>query len=195
MGKETFEDLLKAASIPGKCFCRRSFATWDVLLPSGEVAKGLAGGGITTRFFRLQPEYRGGRGVRVAVCSVSMQLSGDVLAAYLGMCGGVERVTQVASARGAACGGCVFVVCLDGGGFSGIPHKVRYRERAMTVMVEGGKPLCWSCSGIGHFSRNCPQRPAITTTAATATTAAAAHFTCHSSSDTNGRLGRPTGGP
>ena len=37
--KETFEDLLKTANIPGKYFCRRSFATWDVLLPSQEIAK------------------------------------------------------------------------------------------------------------------------------------------------------------
>ena len=67
--------------------------------------------------------------MRVTVCGVSVQLSGGVLAAYLGMCGGVERVTQVASARGAACGDCVFVVCLDGGGFNRVPHKVRCRER------------------------------------------------------------------
>ena len=172
--KETFEDLLKAANIPGRCFCRRSFAAWDVLLPSEEVARGLAGGGIAARFFRLQPECRGGRGVRVAVCSVSVQLSGDVLAAYLGICGGVERVTRVASTRGAACGGCVFVVCLDGGGFNGVPHKVRCRERTMTVIVEGRKPLCWSCNKIGHFSKNCPQKPTITTTATTTTATATA---------------------
>ena len=67
--KETFEDLLKTANIPGKYFCRRSFATWDVLLPSEEVAKSLAGGNITTRFFRLQPEYRGKRRIRVTVCN------------------------------------------------------------------------------------------------------------------------------
>ena len=77
--KETFEDLLKSANIPGKYFCRRSFATWDVLLPSEEVAKKLAGGNITTRFFRLQPEYRGKRRIKVTVCNVSMQLSGEFL--------------------------------------------------------------------------------------------------------------------
>ena len=57
--KETCEDLLKSAKIPGKYFCRKSFATWDVLLHSEEVAKKLAGDNITTRFFRMQPEYRG----------------------------------------------------------------------------------------------------------------------------------------
>ena len=114
--KETFEDLLKTANIPGKYFCRRSFATWDVLFPSEEATKKLAGGNITTRFFRLQPEYRGKRRIRVTVCNVSMQLSGDVLAAYLSIYGGVEQVTQVTSTRGTAYGDYVFVMCLDRGG-------------------------------------------------------------------------------
>ena len=153
--KETFEDLLKTANIPGKYFCRRSFATWDVLLPSEEAAKKLAGGNITTRFFRLQPEYRGKRRIRVTVCNVSMQLSGDVLAAYLSIYGGVEQVTQVTSTRGTAYGDYVFVMCLDRGGFNNIPHKIKYRDQTMTVIVEGRKPLCWSCNKIGHFSKNC----------------------------------------
>ena len=171
--KETFEDLLKTANIPGKYFCRRSFATWDVLLPSEEVAKSLAGGNITTRFFRLQPEYQGKRRIRVTVCNVSMQLSGDVLAAYLSIYGGVEQVTQVTSTRGTAYGDYVFIMCLDRGGFNKIPHKIRYREQTMTVIVEGRKPLCWSCNKIGHFSKNCPQKPTITTTTTTTTTTTA----------------------
>ena len=172
--KETFEDLLKTANIPGKYFCRRSFATWDVLLPSEEVAKSLAGGNITTRFFRLQPEYRGKRRIRVTVCNVSVQLSGDVLAAYLSIYGGVEQVTQVTSTRGTAYGDYVFVMCLDGGGFDKVPHGVRYREQTMTVVVGGGKPLCWSCSGGGRFSRNCPRGPAVATTTTSAAAATAA---------------------
>ena len=88
--KETFEDILKTANIPGKYFCRRSFATWDVLLPSEEVAKNLSVGNITSRFFRLQPKYRGKLRIKVPVCNVSMQLNGDVLAAYLSIYGGVE---------------------------------------------------------------------------------------------------------
>ena len=38
--KDTFEELLKAAAIPAKYNCRCSFATWDVLLPSKELAVG-----------------------------------------------------------------------------------------------------------------------------------------------------------
>ena len=37
--KESFEDLLKTAYIPGRYFCCRSFATWDVLLPTEDIAK------------------------------------------------------------------------------------------------------------------------------------------------------------
>ena len=55
--KDTFEELLRAADIPAKYYCRRSFATWDVLLPSEEQAAKLAGGNITSKYFRLQPEY------------------------------------------------------------------------------------------------------------------------------------------
>ena len=170
--KETFEDLLKSANIPGKYFCRRSFATWDVLLPSEEVAKKLAGGNITTRFFRLQPEYRGKRRIKVTVCNVSMQLSGDVLAAYLSIYGGVEQVSQITSTRGTAYGDYVFIMCLDRGGFNNVPHKIKYRDQTMTVVVEGRKPLCWACNKIGHFSKNCPQKTTTTATTTTTTTTA-----------------------
>ena len=50
---ETFEELLKAAGIPAKYYCRRSFATRDVLLPSEELAIKLAGDDITSKHFRL----------------------------------------------------------------------------------------------------------------------------------------------
>ena len=99
-----------------------------------------------------------------------MQLSGDVLAAYLSIYGGVEQVTQVTSTRGTAYGDYVFVMCLDRGGFNNIPHKIKYRDTTMTVIVEGRKPLCWSCNKIGHFSKNCPQKMTTTTTTTTTTT-------------------------
>ena len=37
--KEKFEELLKAAGIPARYFCKHSFATWDILLPSQELAR------------------------------------------------------------------------------------------------------------------------------------------------------------
>ena len=59
--KQKFEETLKSGGIPGKYICRRSFATWDVLLPTEELAKKLATNNINTKYFRLQPEYLGKR--------------------------------------------------------------------------------------------------------------------------------------
>ena len=36
--KETFEEVLRKLGIPCQYFCRRSFATWDILLPTEEQA-------------------------------------------------------------------------------------------------------------------------------------------------------------
>ena len=153
--KESFEELLQTAGIPGKYFYRRSFATWDVLLPSEEIAK---------KYFRLQPEYRGKRRINVTVCNVSMQLNGDVIAAYLSSYGGVEDYMQIKSAHGTAYGDFLFTMILDRGGFNTIPHIISYRDTTMTVIVEGRKPLCWYCKQLGHFSRSCPQKATIATT-------------------------------
>ena len=140
--KEAFEELLKTAGIPGKYFYRRSFAIWDVLLPSEEIAKKLATSNITTKYFRLQPEYRGQRRKKVTVCNVSMQLNEDVIASFLSSYGGVEDYTQITSARGTACGDFSFTMILDRWGFNAIPHTISYRNTTMTVIVEGRKPLC-----------------------------------------------------
>ena len=48
--KEGFEDLLRKAGVPCQYFCRRSFATLDVLLSSEEQAAKLASKHITTKF-------------------------------------------------------------------------------------------------------------------------------------------------
>ena len=122
--KEAFEELLKTAGIPGKYFYRRSFATWDVLLPTEEIAKKLARSNITTKYFRLQPEYRGQRRIKVTVCNVSMELNGDVIAAYLSSYGVVEDYTQITSAHGTAYGDFSFIMILDRGGFNAIPHTI-----------------------------------------------------------------------
>ena len=168
--KEAFEELLKTAGIPGKYFYRRSFATWDVLLPTEEIAKKLARSNITTKYFRLQPEYRGQRRIKVTVCNVSMELNGDVIAAYLSSYGGGEDYTQITSAHGTAYGDFSFIMILDRGGFNAIPHTITYKNRTMAVIVEGRKPLCWNCKQLGHFSRSCPQK--ATTIATNKTTTA-----------------------
>ena len=178
--KDTFEELLRAANIPAKYYCRRSFATWDVLMPSEEQAAKLAGGNITSKYFRLQPEYMGRRRIKITVCNVPIALNEEVLAAYLIKYGKIENIEKAKSTNGTAHGDYVFTMCLDRGGFTAIPHVIEYEDRAMTVVVEGRKPQCWNCKQLGHFSKSCPQKttktPTTTTPIAktTTTTAAAA---------------------
>ena len=170
VNKEKFEETLKSAGIPGKYICRRSFATWDVLLPTEELAKKLATSNINTKYFRLQPEYLGKRHIKVTVYNASMELNGDVLAAYLSTHGGVEEYKLTTSAHGTAFGDYVFTMILDRGGFRSIPHTITYRDTTMMVVVEGRKPLCWNCKKLGHFSRSCPKKTTITGPKTTSTT-------------------------
>ena len=175
--KETFEELLKGAGIPAKYYCRRSFATWDVLLSSQELVAKLAGESINSKFFRLQPEYMGRRRIRVTVCNVPIELNEEVLAAYLCKHGEIENIIKAKSSTGTAHGDYVFTMCLDRWGFGAIPHTIEYETQVMTVVVEGRKPQCWNCKQLGHFSKSCPkkimqpgQTTAITAVAAAATT-------------------------
>ena len=100
--KESFEDLLRKAGVPFQYFCRRSFATWDVLLPSAEQAEKVASSNIMTKFFRLQPEYFGTRWIKVTICNVPAFITGEVLAAFLSAFGRVEEINMLRSAAGTA---------------------------------------------------------------------------------------------
>ena len=170
--KETFEELLRAVGIPAKYFCRRSFATWDVLLPSEELAVNLARNNITSKHFRLQPEYMGRRRIKITVCNVPIQLSEDVIAAYLRDYGDLEDVTKAKSTSGTAHGNHYFTMCLNRTGFQSIPHTIEYENQTMMVVVEGKKPQCWNCKQLRHFSGTCPQKTTkpISSTSITTTT-------------------------
>ena len=98
--RETFEELVKKAGIPCQYFCRKSFATWDVLLPTEDQAAKLAANNISTKYFRLQPEYRGTRRLRVTICNVPAHITGEVLAAYLSSYGQVEDFNLLRSPAG-----------------------------------------------------------------------------------------------
>ena len=182
--KKSFEEVLKTAGIPGRYFYWRSFATWDVLLPSEDITKKLATNNITTKFFQLQPEYRGQRRIKVIICNVSMQLNGDVLAAYLSSYGGIEDYNLITSAHGMAYGDYVFTMILDRGGFHTIPHIITYRDTTITVIVEGRRPLCWNCKQLGHFSCSCPQKTTIATNKITATATTGTTITATTTSTT-----------
>ena len=105
----------------------------------------------------------------VTVCNVSMQLNGDVLAAFLSSYGVVEYCTLITSANGTAYGDYVFTVILDWSGFHAIPHTITYRDTTMMMVVEGRRPLCWACKQLRHFARSCPQKTATATTKTTTT--------------------------
>ena len=187
--KECFEELLKGAGIPAKYYCRRSFATWDVLLPTEELAKKLAGDNITSKYFRLQPEYLGRRRIKITVCNVPIELNEEVLAAFLSSYGDIEDAAKAKSPSGTAHGDYLFTICMDRGGFMAIPHTMEYENQTMTVVVEGRKPQCWNCKQLGHFSKSCPQKTNTTTkTNATAVTAKAA-----AAAATTNTMTKPTG--
>ena len=173
--KEGFEDLLRKAGVPCQYFCR-SFATWDVLLPSSDQAAKVASSNIMTKFFRLQPEYLGTRRIRVTICNVPAFLTGEVLAAFLSSYGNVEEITLLRSAAGTAYGDYVFRMCLAREGFQSIPETIVSRGRQMMVIVEGRRPRCWSCKQLGHIAKFCPKKDppqAPAAAAATETTATA----------------------
>ena len=100
--KDTFEELMCTEGIPGQYFCRRSFATWDVLLPTKELGARLAESRVTTKFFRFQPEYMGTRRIRVVVCNIPANLPGEVVTSYLNAFCRVEEMAQLRSTAGAA---------------------------------------------------------------------------------------------
>ena len=113
--KESFEDLLRKAGVPCQYFCKRSFASWDVLFPSAEQAEKVASSNIMTKFFRLQTEYLGTRRIRVTICNIPVFITREVLAAFLSAFGRVEEINLLRSAAGTAHGEYVFRLSLSGG--------------------------------------------------------------------------------
>ena len=155
--KETFEELLKSASIPCRYFCRWSFAIWDVLLPSEGMAVNVTGINVSPKHFRLKPEYTGTRQIKVTVCSIPVQLNGGrprCIHAY----GSVGEVTPVRLVDRTAHDDFVLNVCLNKEGFPAIPHILTHKDQQMRLVVEDKRPLCRSCNQLGHLARNCPQK-------------------------------------
>ena len=97
IGRNKTGNIRGALKICRHPFCRRSFATWDVLLPSKKLAVKLAESNVSTKHFWLQLEYKGTRGIKVTVCSILVQLNGDVLTVHMIAYGSVEEVMTVLS--------------------------------------------------------------------------------------------------
>ena len=171
--KEGFEDLERKAGVPCQYFCR-SFATWDVLLPSTEQAEKVASSKIMTKFFRLQPEYLGTRRIGVTICNVPAFITEEMLAAFLCAFGRVEEINLLRSAAGTAYGDYVLWLCLTWESFQAIPEMIIRWERQMMVFVEGRRPHCCCCKQLGHISKFCPGKNPPNAAAATAATETAA---------------------
>ena len=170
--KEGFEDLLRKVGVLCQYICRRSFATWDVLRPSKEQAAKVASNNITTKFFRLQPEYMGIRRIRVTAFNVPAFITGEVLASFHSAYGRVEEINLLRSAAGTAYGDYTFLLYLTREGFQAIPEVIVGGERQMMVVVSGRRPRCWGCKQLGHIAKFClkkDQQNAAVTTVTTAT--------------------------
>ena len=132
-------------------------------------SKKLAGSNISSKYYRLQPEYKGHRKIRVTMCNVPVHLC-----EY----GNIEEITTAKSSSSTALGDYVVTMSLDRKRFQAIPQTIDYEEQMMMVVIEGRKPQCWHCKQLGHFSRSCPQKtttktvtpPTTTTTTSTKTT-------------------------
>ena len=146
---------MKSAGIPCRYFCQRCFMTWDILLPLEELGKKLPRSNVMTKNFRFQPEYRGIMRIRVTLCSVSIHLNGEVLAAHMSV---YSSVSMVRWAGGTAQGDYVLDICLNREGFQAICHILSYQDQQMMVVVEDRRPLCWSCKQLSHLARSCSQK-------------------------------------
>ena len=155
LNRETLWELLRTAGITGWYYCRRRFATRNVLLASEELAVKLVGSNISTKYFRLQPQHWGKRRLRVTMCNVPIQL-----AAYFIKYGSVEEVIPVRVTKGTVYGDYVLNICLDREDFRTIPHIIAYEDQQMMVAVEGRSPLCRSCKQLGYMARGCLQKAA-----------------------------------
>ena len=86
----------------------------------------MAGSNISTKNFRPQPAYEGGRINSIIVCN-----------AHFSKYGSVEEVIPVRATEWMAHGDYVLNICLDIEGFQAILHIIAYEDKQMMVVVEG----------------------------------------------------------
>ena len=121
----------------------KKFCDMGCSLPTEKQAAKTAETDIITKHFRLQPEYKGTRRLRVTVCNVPAIITGEVLATYLRAYGHVEEFKLLRSPAGTAYGDYAFRLCMTRDGFKAIPETLICGDRKMMVMVEGRRPRCW----------------------------------------------------
>lgn len=144
--------------MPANYICRRSYATWDVLLPSPEDAIRLAKADHRGKRIRLQSEYLNKRRTNVTMLNVSVFMEARQVGAILSQYGDVESVTPVRGQRNVITGDHKVKMVLDKTEFHKIPAMMKFDEWTMTIIVEGRRPQCWHCQKQGHMAKNCPKR-------------------------------------
>ena len=109
---------------------------------------------ITSKFYRLQPEYLGARKVKVSCFNVSTDLPEDILAAYLSDYGCVE-VIPLYSKSGTPNGDYTFLLTLQSERFQRIPDTLAFCSQKNLVAVKGRQHHCWVCGQLGHLAKLC----------------------------------------
>ena len=120
LNKETFGGAVKEGRHTMSVLLSEKFCDMDVLLPSEQQAAKTAERGVITKHFRLQPEYKGTRRLRVTICNVPAHITGEVLVAYLSAYGQVEEFNLFRSPAGTAYGDYAFRMCLTRDGYKAI---------------------------------------------------------------------------
>ena len=90
-----------------------------------ELAVKLAASNVSTKYIRLQLQFKRRRQIKVTVYNVPLQLN-DYLSTY----GSVQEVTQIKSADGTAHGDYVLNTCMDKEGFKAITQILTYKGLA-----------------------------------------------------------------
>ena len=115
----------------------------------------------------------------------------DVFAAYLSKYGVVDDVTLARSPTETAHDDYIINMCVNQVGFQAIPHIIKFKDQNMMAIVEGRRPLCWSCKQFGHFSRSCLQTIKMPNTTAIATTSTTPAATIAITTEKNKTWGPP----
>lgn len=151
-------EVLKTLKIYPKVLARRTNALWDILLPTEQDAKQLAGNVLVSKNLKLQTEYLGTRRTKITIHCVPIDISEDWMGAFFAKFGKVEEVKALVDKSGILTGDVEVQVTLDRNSFKQIPNTFACRERKMWIVVEGRKPSCWVCDVVGHIAKDCPAK-------------------------------------